>query len=241
MNASSLDPSELHHALARVDTVAACMKVFKDTIGPVGFDTYACGEVDLHNRERVVFFAVDWPADWLAFYQSSRLSERDPVLDALAYRHEAFTWTELRKDRKLAKIGSQVLESAAQRGWTEGLVVPLARSAGRYGLVSLVGKRNDLSEPEKKALSLAATSFHARVRYLAPRNGFPTPPFGLTPRELDCLNFVTDGLSDREVGEKLAISTSTAHEYIEGSKRKLKARTRTQAVATAMCFGLLRV
>lgn len=241
MSLGGVEVVAFNEALGRAGTVSACMSLFKSLITPFGFDTYAAGEVDLDNRERVVFFALDWPPDWYKLYLALRVSERDPLLEALQYRREAFTWTELRIDRKLAQVGTRFLDLAAERGWTDGLVVPLARGGARFGLVSLVGRQQDLAAADKQALTLASTCFHARVRYLAPREGFPSPPFGLTGRELECLNHAADGLSDREIGERLAISTPTAHEYVEGSKRKLKARTRTQAVAIALCFGLLKL
>ena len=42
-----------------------------------------------------------------------------------------------------------------------------------------------------------------------------------------------------EIGDKLGIAESTAHFYVEKAKRKLGAKTRTQAVARLIAAGLL--
>lgn len=60
----------------------------------------------------------------------------------------------------------------------------------------------------------------------------------LTIRERDCLIYVAEGLSDREIGEKLGISHTTTHAHVENGKRKLGARTRAQAVARLFLLGL---
>ena len=50
---------------------------------------------------------------------------------------------------------------------------------------------------------------------------------------------IAHGRSDRAVGVKLSIAQSTAHEYLENAKRKLKARTRAEAVALAVSLGII--
>src|ERR1700728_2916933 len=112
--------------LRGLKTIAACADLFRSAVAPFGFDTFACGELDLKVRERTVFYLVDWPPQWRRFYLSEGLVERDPLIDALAFRHQPFTWSDLRKDRKLHKVGREVLEHASAAGWTEGLVIPLS-------------------------------------------------------------------------------------------------------------------
>jgi LuxR family quorum sensing-dependent transcriptional regulator len=74
---------------------------------------------------------------------------------------------------------------------------------------------------------------------MAPAYGFPVPPAGLTEREIQCLALIARGRSDRTVGVQLGIAQSTAHEYLENAKRKLKARTRAEAVALAVSLGII--
>jgi hypothetical protein len=48
--------------------LSACSARFMTEVAPFGFDSFACGEVDLRHRERTTFFAIHWPEDWRRFY-----------------------------------------------------------------------------------------------------------------------------------------------------------------------------
>jgi pimeloyl-ACP methyl ester carboxylesterase/DNA-binding CsgD family transcriptional regulator len=61
----------------------------------------------------------------------------------------------------------------------------------------------------------------------------------LTPRQLEVLALVADGLSDREIGERLSISEYTVHRHVSDILGRIGAPTRTAAVARALRSGLL--
>jgi LuxR family transcriptional regulator, quorum-sensing system regulator BjaR1 len=225
--------------LRSLKTLASCGDLFRSAIKPFGFDTFACGEIDLKIRERTVFYLVDWPEEWRRFYLSEGLVERDPLIDALAFRHQPFTWSELRRDRKLHKVGREVLELAAAAGWTEGLVVPLSRGTNRIGLMSLVGHESDIAPDAVAFLCLISICVHSHVRTLIRREGFAIPPAGLTAREVECVRLVAQGFSDNEIAKNLAIAASTAHEFVEKAKLRLKTRTRMEMVAIAAALGII--
>jgi DNA-binding CsgD family transcriptional regulator len=225
--------------LRSLKTLAACRDLFRSAVKPFGFDTFACGEIDLKVRERTVFYLVDWPESWRRFYLSEGLVERDPLIDALAFRQQPFTWSELRKDRKLHKIGREVLERSAAAGWTEGLVVPVSRGTNRIGLMSLVGHESDLAPDVVSFLCLISICVHSHARTLVRREGFAIPPAGLTAREVACVRLVAQGFSDNQIAKNLSIAASTAHEFVEKAKLRLKTRTRMEMVAIAASLGII--
>ena len=218
---------------------AACVDVFLACLESFDIDCFACGEIDLDDRRRTVFHAISWPDDWRQFYFSSGLVERDPLLEALATRREPFTWSDLTANPTLPAETRRTFRDVAKAGWTEGLVVPIGRGASRVGLVSMAAKRQPFSAEEKALLALASVFFHQRIRDLARVDGFAAPPAGLTGREIECLAMVAEGLSDREIGERLGIAGTTAHEHVERAKRKLGARTRAAAAALAVSLGIV--
>lgn len=55
----------------------------------------------------------------------------------------------------------------------------------------------------------------------------------LSKRQLQCLQWVSVGKSDWEIGRILGISQHTVHRHIEGAKKKLNVSTRVQAVIAA--------
>ena len=62
---------------------------------------------------------------------------------------------------------------------------------------------------------------------------------GLTPRELDVLQQLVDGRTDREIAQTLYISRRTASKHVEAILAKLGVRSRGAAVAEARRFGIL--
>jgi DNA-binding NarL/FixJ family response regulator len=61
----------------------------------------------------------------------------------------------------------------------------------------------------------------------------------VTPREQEVLEFVADGLSNREIAERLGVSTRTAQKHIENLFKKFDVHDRTELVAHAFRRGLI--
>ena len=62
---------------------------------------------------------------------------------------------------------------------------------------------------------------------------------GITPRELEILGLIADGLSNREIAERLFVSENTVKTHSSRLFDKLNARRRTQAVQVAKEHGLI--
>ena len=61
----------------------------------------------------------------------------------------------------------------------------------------------------------------------------------LTPRELDVLRALAEGLSDREISEKLYVGVGTVRTHLTNVLAKLEVRSRLQALVFAMRHGLV--
>lgn len=62
----------------------------------------------------------------------------------------------------------------------------------------------------------------------------------LSPRERDCLADVARGRSSKQIARLLELSAYTVDEYVASAMRKLRAASRTEAVALALSRGLLQ-
>ncbi|HEY6243799.1 MAG TPA: response regulator transcription factor [Pyrinomonadaceae bacterium] len=63
---------------------------------------------------------------------------------------------------------------------------------------------------------------------------------GITKRELEILALIAQGLSNREIAEKLFVSENTVKTHSSRLLDKLSAKRRTQAVQIAKEMGLIR-
>ena len=79
----------------------------------------------------------------------------------------------------------------------------------------------------------AADELLARVRVLDLRSRpvIGPPRSNLTPREAEVLRFLAQGLTQREIAERLTLSPKTVGTHIEHVLRKLGVHSRAQAVA----------
>jgi DNA-binding NarL/FixJ family response regulator len=61
----------------------------------------------------------------------------------------------------------------------------------------------------------------------------------LTAREIDVLSLLAEGLTHEEIGGRLEIASETVRTHARKAADRLGAKTRTQAVATAIRLGLI--
>ena len=102
------------------------------------------------------------------------------------------------------------------------------------GALALVLKEAPLADVVR-ALEAAL----AGVVYLDPALERPSPRKTLTPRELDVLRLLAEGLQHEQIGRQLGITAETVRSHVRKASDRLDATTRTQAVATAVRLGLI--
>ena len=143
---------------------------------------------------------------------------------------------------------------AAHEAFGYGHVHESARTAWRLAAALLArGAAGDRDEAaalarsaRETAVRLRARPFREAVDALAVRHrldlgeGRPADVV-LTPRESEVMRLVAEGLTNREIGERLFISQKTASVHVSNLMAKLGASGRTEAVTIALRRGLLDV
>jgi DNA-binding CsgD family transcriptional regulator len=77
----------------------------------------------------------------------------------------------------------------------------------------------------------AGSPFAVNQRQVAARN--------ITPRELEILQLIADGLSTREMAERLFVSENTVKTHCKRLFEKLEVNRRTKAIQVAKTLGLI--
>lgn len=81
----------------------------------------------------------------------------------------------------------------------------------------------------------------ARARQLAPRRVIallPKPGPTLTQREVQVLQLLAAGCTDKVIPDRLLISVSSVRHHVWKARRRLEAATRTEAIYKAARSGL---
>jgi DNA-binding CsgD family transcriptional regulator len=237
---------KLPDALPLIESLPQCRSsqqvgiAFSDFIRPYGFMAAACGESrEIPEGRSWEFFFNTWPSEWLLQYQRNDYVRHDLVPSTARISAEPFTWHEA-----FARC-TPTEKQREQYGWAFGLgivdafAVPIHYPGGDFGLcVSLADHRID-DVFERAALQMASLFAHQRCRVLGGQSEASSAARLLTPREVDCLRWVLKGKSDTDIGKILDISHTTVHFHIERVKKKLGAKTRTQAAAIVVSLGYL--
>lgn len=121
-------------------------------------------------------------------------------------------------------------ETGAAEAWTAGARAVLARSVPAETLVAALG----------------AAAHGLAVLDPALAGGLPlarpaSPPAELTARELDVLRLLAEGLPNKAIAQRLAISEHTVKFHLNAILGKLGAQSRTEAVVVAIRLGLIGV
>ena len=135
-----------------------------------------------------------------------------------------------------------------------GAVTWLAHTANEYARLLLRRPGGDrtraealLGEAAGLAERIGMAALLGRVRALgspAPAGAVPAAallPDGLSPREVQILALVAQGLSNRQVGATLSISEHTAANHVRSILRKTGCANRTEAASYAHRHGLVQV
>ena len=79
----------------------------------------------------------------------------------------------------------------------------------------------------------------ARKIILELQDDVASDEFLLTARETEIVKLIEEGLTYKEIGERLSISTHTVHTHIKNIYEKLQAKNRHDAIMKARKKGIL--
>lgn len=229
-----------------IDTLAACRttasvgQVFAGEITRHGYTSSVCNTAIPGENARLFVYFRNWRPDWASYDASTNFSARSPIPAAARKHARPFSWRSIRANPALTRTEVNAFGEAEDFGWHDGLVVPIHGPSGRTSLVSMATGARDIdttASAERRMAALAHLTFQ-RCDELEPVRQPPAVE-KLTPRGLECLQWVAAGKTDFEIGMIIGVSQVTVKFHIEQARARLGAATRAQAVAIIALAGLL--
>ena len=162
----------------------------------------------------------------------SRLHGRsDPEL----WRHATESWTGLDEPLELAyaqwRHAEALLLASQARDDAAALLTAAAGTARAIGAVELLRQTGALARRARIQFDSTPAAAGEREQ--------PADRFGLTDRELEVLVLLAEGLTNREIGERLFMSQKTASVHVSRIFVKLDVRGRVEAATMAQRAGLI--
>ncbi|TMB72873.1 MAG: helix-turn-helix transcriptional regulator [Chloroflexi bacterium] len=141
-------------------------------------------------------------------------------------RYESFEEAE-----RLARRSGNVWLQISALTWMTALD-PKVRPAKRLRqLLEITGWRRLVLVPSETAAdaALGMTSMGERSEAVLAANTNEGPAYGLSEREIEVLSLAADGLTNKQIGEKLFLSPHTIARHVANARAKLGASNRAEA------------
>jgi NarL family two-component system response regulator LiaR len=171
--------------------------------------------------------------------EAIRLCERlqpDVVLmDLLMPKMDGVTATRIIKER-WPRIQVIALTSFKEKEYVEG-----ALKAGANGYLLKNVSAEELVSAIRRAVAGQPSLSPEAAQVLIQKVNEPAPPGqDMTDREKEILALMVEGLSNNEIAARLVVSQSTAKFHVSNILSKLGVTTRTEAVALAVKYHLVK-
>ena len=224
--------------IARIGAQASVPEVWRTYLDAARAAGLTFGMATFLPRDRsldAMVFADSFPSGWLANYVANGYQPADPLMARNMTAVRPFDWSLSEWDDAELPLRRRWRDDNRATGLLAGFTIP-DRSSGDFKLISLCGLHADLDPKDRAALHFAGLEALNRMHDLGVRPRGPAGP-SLTARERECLQWITAGKSDWEIGCILSISEKTVNTHVEHAKHKLGATTRAQAVVLALRCG----
>ena len=193
-------------------------------------------EVLSNPEPRVDLLNISFPQSFLDYYFKNRFQKADASFGEYLKRLEPIHWTTLNKKMGYnCKAAIKGLDYNLRDGWTYGTYDP---SSMNCCIVNLACSRTSNSPRNRSILEYIIPFLAQTYRRLL--NVYSGPVSGLTPREIEVLNWIKDGKSSWEISMILNCSKRGVDFHVNNIKRKLSAVNRPQAVAIGLYQGIIR-
>ena len=216
---------------------------FERVLAAFGFGPYTCVRLDERPNERPRVIASRGLDDWNVYYFDQGYDASDPTRALGKAGRALFSWSDAKAWQSRAgrpAADEPMWSDAAQAGMNDALVVRSVAAAGHVLMARVVTGETRIRPVDKSVLDSVVICFmNWRMRLLEASCDRTTPGSLLSRREIECLRWAGQGLTDYAIAEQMQISASTVNKHLENAKRKLGVQKRVAAFRRAAELGLL--
>ncbi|WP_137297603.1 LuxR family transcriptional regulator [Psychromonas sp. SP041] len=186
-----------------------------------------------------VLIEDNFPKSWRNYYDSNSLVKADPIVRYCLNNHSSITWSEL-QEGSCSSIELNIFQEAKVNGLVSGFSVPIHGNRNQFGMLTMASSEiktpDELFMPKIMAQAIVPAIQDAINRLVNP--GLEEAP-SLTPREIECLMWASEGKSGWDMSKIMNCSERTIIFHMNNAGKKLNANNRTQAIAKAIWLGYL--
>lgn len=240
------DADQIIEDVAGAKTAASRFAVLTNALSAIGLETVNYGVFgpnadDLIEKE--VQFLTTMRGEWMDYYYDKNLSSTDThVLRARSGKITSYVWGE----SAYGRLETQQYETArlvAEAGMRSALCVPVTGPSGGFAPVGAINLGSGMPERDFRMIIREHGSelinlshlFHAATIRQVWREQIGVEP--LSARERDCLRHLAAGRRLEAVAHALGLAKITVEVHVSNARRKMAARTTTEAVAKALLLG----
>ena len=180
----------------------------------------------------------NWPTFLIAEYDEHRLLEASPVVHQLQQSTEPKTFT-LENLRSIRPDGKESLaaELFERFGLHTSVFFSVHLPDGDVGGVGFSGEGPEPDQTMQVELHYLSNLLYSKIHALRDESNEKT--YGLKPREIDCLQWTSQGKTSDEIATILSLSQHTVNHYLTNAARKLDTTNRTHAVSKALRLKII--
>jgi DNA-binding CsgD family transcriptional regulator len=218
---------------------ADCLRAARDQFGVMNLSYWFLGSSS-DVPDRMSWFST-YDEGYVAVYLRDVTPLRDRAFQLCFRRLLPLDWAELRK----ADLSVESIHLIAERFGVgrHGVSIPIREPGVGDAMFSVNfdcedHHWNELRSALANDVHLFAHYFHLRMKNVIAAQA-ATAAFDLSPREREVLQWAAEGKTAWETAQFLRVSESAVNLYASNAMTKLRAKTKTQAVAIAVRNGLL--
>ncbi len=240
-----MDIKQLQIELAGCKSYQEVMVVMRREFSAIGYDYffYAVQILESFKTPPVIAYST-LKEEWLAEVVANNYHLSDPISYHYMHHTTPLFWHVNDNWLKHPYGENAVAFMAAVRdaGYSAGVCIPVFSRECTRGFINLiVDDHSELGLVNVALGSLLIKYFHeATLRIWLEQEDRNSPLNAkLTRRESDVIRYIADGLTSRQLAEKLRISKRTVDAHIASAQLKLGCENRQQLICMATNLGLI--